>query len=68
MKHLTTRLVILLMLALMIITGVYDYIRLVREPTINRALAPDYTLPPVQDVLDELVGQLQAQAVGGDPA
>ncbi len=31
MRHLTTRLVILLMLALMIITGVYDYFRLVRE-------------------------------------
>ncbi len=31
MRHVTTRLVILLMLALMIITGVYDYIRLVRE-------------------------------------
>jgi signal transduction histidine kinase len=31
LRNLTTRLVILLMLALMIITGVYDYIRLVRE-------------------------------------
>lgn len=31
MRHLTTRLVILLMLALMIITGAYDYTRLVRE-------------------------------------
>lgn len=31
MRNLTTRLVILLMLALMVITGVYDYIRLVRE-------------------------------------
>lgn len=31
MKHLTTRLVILIMLALLIITGVYDYTRLVRE-------------------------------------
>lgn len=31
MKHLTTRLVILLMLALMIISGAYDYIRLVRD-------------------------------------
>jgi signal transduction histidine kinase len=31
MRNLTTRLVILLMLALMIITGVYDYFRLVRE-------------------------------------
>lgn len=30
-RNLTTRLVILLMLALMLITGVYDYIRLVRE-------------------------------------
>ena len=34
-------------------------IRLVREPTINRALTPDYTLPPVQDVLDDLVATLQ---------
>jgi len=31
MRNLTTRLVILLMLALMVITGVYDYIRLARE-------------------------------------
>lgn len=31
MKHLTTRLVILLMLALMVITGAFDYFRLVRE-------------------------------------
>jgi signal transduction histidine kinase len=31
MRNLTTRLVILLMLALMIITGVYDYVRLLRE-------------------------------------
>jgi signal transduction histidine kinase len=31
LRNLTTRLVILLMLALMIITGVYDYVRLVRE-------------------------------------
>jgi len=31
MRHLTTRLVILLMLALMVITGVFDYIRLLRE-------------------------------------
>jgi signal transduction histidine kinase len=31
MKNLTTRLVILLMLALLAITGVYDYLRLVRE-------------------------------------
>ncbi len=31
LRNVTTRLVILLMLALMIITGVYDYIRLVRE-------------------------------------
>ena len=31
MKHLTTRLAILLMLALMIITGAYDYFRLVGE-------------------------------------
>jgi signal transduction histidine kinase len=31
MRNLTTRLVILLMLALMVITGVYDYVRLVRE-------------------------------------
>ncbi len=31
MKHLTTRLVILLMLALMTISGAYDYIRLVHE-------------------------------------
>jgi signal transduction histidine kinase len=31
MKHLTTRLVILLMLAFMAITGAYDYVRLVRE-------------------------------------
>jgi len=30
-KHLTTRLAVLLMLALMIITGVYDYVRLTRE-------------------------------------
>jgi signal transduction histidine kinase len=31
MRHLTTRLVVLLMLALMIITGAYDYVRLERE-------------------------------------
>ena len=31
MRNLTTRLVILLMLALMIITGIYDYVRLGRE-------------------------------------
>ena len=31
MKHLTARLVILLMLALMTITAIYDYFRLVRE-------------------------------------
>jgi two-component system, NtrC family, sensor kinase len=31
MRHLTTRLVIFMILALMIITGVYDYTRLVRE-------------------------------------
>jgi signal transduction histidine kinase len=30
-KHLTTRLAVLLMLALMTITGVYDYVRLTRE-------------------------------------
>jgi len=30
-KHLTTRLAVLLMLALMIITGAYDYVRLTRE-------------------------------------
>jgi signal transduction histidine kinase len=30
-KHLTTRLAVLLMLALMIITGAYDYVRLARE-------------------------------------
>jgi hypothetical protein len=30
-KHLTTRLVIVLMLALMVITGTYDYFRLVRD-------------------------------------
>ena len=31
MRNLTTRLVIVLMLTLMVITGVYDYVRLVRE-------------------------------------
>lgn len=31
MRHLTTRLVILVMLALMVITGVFDYVRLVGE-------------------------------------
>jgi signal transduction histidine kinase len=31
LRNVTTRLVILLMLALMVITGVYDYVRLVRE-------------------------------------
>jgi hypothetical protein len=31
MKRLTTRLVILIMLALLVITGVYDYTRLVSE-------------------------------------
>ncbi len=31
MKHLTTRLAVLLMLALMIITGAHDYVRLTRE-------------------------------------
>ncbi|HEX9899065.1 MAG TPA: ATP-binding protein [Candidatus Methylomirabilis sp.] len=31
LRNVTTRLVILLMLALMVITGVYDYVRLIRE-------------------------------------
>src|SRR5947199_10870094 len=31
MTHLTTRLVILLVLVLMIVTGAYDYVRLLRE-------------------------------------
>ena len=31
LRNVTTRLVILLMLALMVITGVYDYVRLTRE-------------------------------------
>ncbi len=77
MKHLTTRLVILLMLALMTITGVYEYIRLVRErerlveqtredqrifaETLALAVSRNVRRGRTTDELEELLGDILAR-------
>jgi signal transduction histidine kinase len=76
-KHLTTRLVILLMLALMTISGVYDYIRLVRErerlvkqtredqrifaETLALAVSRNVRRGRTTDELEELLGDILAR-------